>query len=98
MIHLPQSIQAQASGHHRIAFEMAFEKPEVGIDVELGDHLALAIFAAIGGDGGNAVEHQHRGHRQLGVAGTEQIAPGAGQQALKVKTGFPQRLAHFPVP
>jgi hypothetical protein len=34
----------------------------------------------------------------LGVAGTKQIAAGAGQQALKVKTGFPQRLVHFPVP
>src|SRR4051794_16555273 len=34
--HLPQRIEAEAAGHHRIALEMATEEPEVGFDVELG--------------------------------------------------------------
>ena len=95
---LPQRVQAQAARHHRIAFEMTFEEPEVGMNVEFGDDLAFAVRPAIVVDGGDAVEHQHRGHGQLRIAGTEQLTAGAGQQALKVKTGFPQRLVHFPVP
>ena len=61
---------------------MALEEPQVGHDVELGHHLALAIFAAIGTNVGDAVEHQHRRQRQLGVTGTEQFAPAASQEIL----------------
>ena len=56
---LPHGVQAQAARHHRIALEMAFEKPEIGMDVELSHHLALAGIPAILADGSNAVEHQH---------------------------------------
>ena len=62
---------------------MAFEEPEVGIDVELGHDFALAVLAAVIGDRGDAVEHQHRRQRQLGIAGAEQLPPGAGEQALE---------------
>src|SRR5438874_7602025 len=73
---------------------MAFEKPEIGMDVELGHHLAFAILAAIFGDRSDAVEHQHGWQGQLGIARPEQLAPGTGQQSLKVKIGFPQGLVH----
>src|SRR4051794_32979018 len=33
--HLPQRIEAETAGHHRVALEMAAEEPEVGFDVEL---------------------------------------------------------------
>jgi len=73
---------------------MTFEKPQVGMDVEFRHHLTLAGLSAIFADGGDAVEHQHRRQRQLGIARPEQLAAGAGQQALKVKRGFPQGLVH----
>jgi len=31
----------------------------------------------------------------LGIAGPKQLAPGAGQKALKVEGGFAQGLVHF---
>src|SRR5690606_9329825 len=55
--HLPQGIQTQASGHHRVAMKMAREEPQVRRDVELGADLAFAKAAAIIVDPGNAVEH-----------------------------------------
>ena len=82
---LPQRIQAQAARHHRIALEVAGEEPvegRVAGNLELGHDLALAVRAAGLGDAGNAVEHEHRRQRQLGVAGAEQLAPAAGQQIL----------------
>ena len=33
---------------------------------------------------GDAVEHQHRRKRQLGIAGAEELAPAAGQQCIVV--------------
>ena len=48
--HLPQRVEAEAARHHRIALEMAGEEPEVGLDVELGAHVALAVLAARLGD------------------------------------------------
>src|SRR5579863_6378614 len=47
---LPQRIQAQAAGHHRIAEEMAVEEPEAGIDVEFGLDVAQPVLAAVGVD------------------------------------------------
>ena len=84
--HLPERVEAEAAGHHRIALEVAGEEPEVGLDVELGADLALAVLAAVLADLGDAVEHQHRRQRQLGVARAEQLAPAAGEQALRSRS------------
>src|SRR5690606_5328987 len=47
---LPHGVQAQAARHDRIADEVALEEPEVGVDVEFGLDIALAVVAAVGGD------------------------------------------------
>src|SRR5882757_8241674 len=56
---LPQGVERQAARHHWVALEMAVEEPEVGLDIELGHDLALAVFAPAVGDLQDAVEHQH---------------------------------------
>jgi hypothetical protein len=65
--HLPHGIEAQASRHHRVTLEMASEKPEVWLHVELGNDLALAVLAAGFGDLHDPIEHQHGRQRQLRV-------------------------------
>ena len=91
---LPQRIEAEAAGHHRIALEVAGEEPEVGLEIEHGAHQALAVFAAGFRDLGNAVEHQHRRQRQLGIAGPEQFAAAAGQQILVAEACAPVLHPH----
>src|SRR5689334_13521123 len=81
---------------------MAAEEPEVRVHVELSAHHALAVLAAGLGNLGNAVEHQHRRQRQLGVAGPEQLAPAAGQQILILIATAPiehrpKTLSSFPI-
>ena len=39
---LPHGVETETARHDRVGFEMAFEKPQVGIDVELGDNLPLS--------------------------------------------------------
>src|SRR5258708_6404271 len=56
---LPQRVERQAARHHRIALEVAGEEPELGLHVELGHDLALAIAAALVVDLHDAIEHQH---------------------------------------
>ncbi|MPL82870.1 hypothetical protein SDC9_28819 [bioreactor metagenome] len=79
---LPQPVKAETAGHDRVAREMAFEEPQVRGDVEFGDDMALAMQPAIGRDLGDAVHHQHRRRRQLGIARPEQLAARAFQQIL----------------
>ena len=74
---------------------MAAEKPEVGLDVELRAHLALAVGAARLGDLADPVEHQHRRQRQLRVAGAEQFAAAAGEEILVAETVAP--IGHYAV-
>src|SRR5215831_9983820 len=76
---LPERIEAEAAGHDRIALEMAGEEPQVRLELEHGADQAFAVFAAGFRDLGDAVEHEHRRQRQLGVARAEQFAPRAGQ-------------------
>ena len=85
---LPQRIQAQTAGHHRVALEVAVEEPEILPDVELGLDLTLAVFAASLRNLGDAVEHQHRRQRQLRIAGAEQIAMATGKQVFVAVTAF----------
>src|SRR5690606_7998250 len=80
---LPESVEAQAAGHHRIALEVAGEEPEVGLDVELRDDLALLEGAALFADMRDAIEHQHRRQRKLCVAWAEQLALATGDQVVK---------------
>src|SRR5262249_27465825 len=68
---------------------MAAEEPEVGLDVELGAHDALAEFAAGLADFADAVEHQHRRQRQLCIARAEHLAAAARQQILIFITAAP---------
>ena len=65
---------------------MAFEEPEIGLDIEFGVDLALVEQAAGIGDTADAVEHQHGRQGQLGIAGAEKLAARAGQQRLKIET------------
>ena len=62
---------------------MALEKPQVRANVEFGNHLSLAVSAAVLADPGDAVEHQHRRQGQLGIARTKHLAAGAGQQIVE---------------
>ena len=62
---LPQRIQPETPGHHRIALEMTIEKPEVGSDVELGAHPSLPVGPSGFGNLANPIEHQHWRQRQL---------------------------------
>ncbi len=79
---LPKCVQPEAPGHNRIAFEMAPEKPEVALYVELSLDNTLVVSTAGFRDIGNAIKHQHRWQRQLRVTGSEQLAPAAAQQFL----------------
>src|SRR6185369_11556473 len=85
---LPQCVEAQAARHHRIAFEMAGEEPEVRPHLQRRAHQTLAVFAARFRQFGNAVEHQHRRQRQLRPFG-KHLAPAAGQQVLEFKADAP---------
>ena len=64
---------------------MALEEPEVGVDIQFGDQLALAVRPALGVNLRDPVHHQHGRGGKLRVAGPEKLAPGAGQQGLVIK-------------
>src|SRR5690606_5088379 len=81
---LPHGIQAQASRHHRVALKMHFEKPEIRVDVQFGHQAAFAVFAVIGSDVGNTVDHQHFVDGQAHGAG-EQLAVATADQVFFVK-------------
>ncbi len=65
-----------------------------GLIDEFGAKEAFAVRPALLGDLRDAVEHQHRGQRQLGVSGPEQLAAAAGEQILEFKAGA--SFAHYP--
>ena len=79
---------------------MATKKPKVRIDVELGPHAAFAVGPSSLGDLADPVEHQHGRQRQLGVAGSEQLAAAAGDETFVIETGTPFTHARglFPGP
>src|SRR5579875_3851982 len=83
---LPQRVEPQAARHDRVVLEVAEEKPQVGLHVEFGANHALAVLAAVLPNLRDAVEHQHRRQRQLGIAGPEQFAATAGKQVLVLVT------------
>src|SRR5690606_8042247 len=82
---LPHGVQAQAAGHDRIAFEMASEEPEIRVDIQLGDQLALAILAAHFADVNDTIDHQHVRRGQLRITGTEELAAAATKQVFPSK-------------
>src|SRR6185437_4981536 len=84
---LPHRIQAQAAGHHRIADEVATEKPQVRTDIQLGMDQTLAVGTALLRDPRDAVEHQHRWRRQAGIAVAEKLAAAAGTQLFVIERG-----------
>jgi hypothetical protein len=47
---LPERIETQTAGHDRVAGKMALKEPELGLDIQLGQDLALAVGAAEIGD------------------------------------------------
>jgi hypothetical protein len=55
---------------------------------------SLAVFAAGFRDLRNAIEHQHRRQRQLGIAGAEQFASRASQKLVIAETRVP--VLHSP--
>jgi hypothetical protein len=71
---LPHAVKAEAAGHDRVALEVTREEPEIGGDVEFGAQITLVECTAGFRDVGDPVHHQHRRQRQLGVAGSEELA------------------------
>src|SRR5262249_14804454 len=71
---LPHGVQAQAAGRHGVVREVAFEEPEIGIDIQFRNDLAALAGAAVHVDPDDAVEHQHGRGGQLRVPGPEQFA------------------------
>src|ERR1700730_940381 len=59
---LPKRVEPEAARHHRIALEMAPEKPEVRLDRKFGQDHALAVGAALFGNIRDSIEHQKRRH------------------------------------
>jgi len=82
---LPHGIETQAAGHDRIAFEVASEEPEIRVDIQLGDQLALAILAAHFTDVNDTIDHQHVRRGQLRITGTEEFAAAATKQVFPSK-------------
>jgi hypothetical protein len=68
------------------------KEPALRIDVELGDHHAFAVVAALGRGLGDAVEHQHRRQRQLRVARAVQATFARGDQVFIAEGGGPAGL------
>jgi len=73
---------------------MARKEPEVGAKIEHGAHQPLAVFAAGFRNLRNAIEHEHRRQRQLGIAGAEQFASRASQKLVIAETRMP--VLHSP--
>lgn len=61
---------------------MTGEEPQVRVDIQLGDQLALAILAADIADVNDAIDHQHVGGGKLRVTRAEQLAATAAQQVF----------------
>jgi hypothetical protein len=63
---------------------VAFEEPQVRVDIELGAHQSAVERPAVVADIGDAVEHEHRRQGQLRIARTEELAPTTRQQCIVV--------------
>src|SRR5690606_21693737 len=81
---LEHGVKAEATGHHRIAKEVAFEKPHGRVYVELGNDHTLAVGTALARDVGDAIHHQHRRGRQEGLAFAEHFTAPTVQQVITV--------------
>ena len=100
---LPECVNAKATGHHRVALEMASEEPEIGLDVEFGADEALVVGPPGLRDFGDPIKHEHRRQRQLRIAGAKQFPAATGQQVLifEARTPFDHfraRLCSTPTP
>jgi hypothetical protein len=65
---LPERVKAEAPGHHGIALEVAGEEPEVRPDRELRADMTLSVIASVLENFRDAIKHEHRRQRQLGIA------------------------------
>src|SRR5204862_5137734 len=83
---LPHGVQPQTSRHHGVAEKVTVEKPEARGDIQLGDDVTLAEFAAVQADLGDAVDHQHGRRWQLRIARAE-IAAFARSEQLFLGVG-----------
>src|SRR3546814_1031850 len=79
---LPQGVEPEAARHYRVGFEMAFEEPQIGADIEFGLDLAPAAGASLVADARDPVEHQHGRQRQPRVAFAEQFTVGAFEEVF----------------
>ncbi len=77
---LPEGVEAQAAGHDRVVDKVAGEKPQIGRQVEFGIDVAFAVVAPLLVDAGDAVDHEHGGQGQLGVAGAKEFTAGTGEE------------------
>ena len=83
---LPKRIHAQTTWHDRVVFKMALEKPQIWIQIKLGDNFPFSVFTAFVADMHDTVEHQHGWQRKLCVPGTEHLAVTAVEQFLVCET------------
>src|SRR5690606_30746475 len=79
---LPHGVEAQAARHHRVGGEVTGKEPQIGVDIQFSHQLALAVFAAVVGDQGNAIEHQHIGGWRPGAVGAKQLAAAGGENVF----------------
>ena len=69
-------------GIHGVTLKVTAEEPEAGRDIQFADDMALAEFAAVQADLGDAVHHQHRRRGQLGIARAEIAALARFEQVV----------------
>ena len=88
---LPHTVKTQAARHDRIALEVAGEIPVVGTHVIFRADIALVEGTTGLGNIGDAMNHQHRGQGQLGIARAEQFAATAFQDLFIIEAGLSGR-------
>jgi hypothetical protein len=54
---LPHGVEAEATWHYRVTLEMTAKEPQIGVDIEFSDDLALTVLAASIADMGDAIDH-----------------------------------------
>jgi hypothetical protein len=93
---LPHRIKAKTAGHHGIVLKWHLKNQRSGLISRSAWNLAFAEQAAHIANARDAVEHQHRWQRQLGIARSEQFAPRAGKKRLKIERSFAHLFIHVP--
>ncbi len=95
--HLPERVEAEAAGHHRIALEVALEEPEVGLTSSSARTWPLPWRRRSSSIWVMRSNISMGGKRQLRIAGAEQLAAPAGQKLVIAVCVLAFRHYRFPV-